>query len=142
MALAQARKLRKQMTDAERRLLLRAHRFGGVKFNRQVPIGPYVVDFACFNRKLITEADGGQHADNPDDHRREEWLRREGFRVLRFWNNDVLKNTQGVLEVISLALAEMAKPLSRLAALATLPTRGGGDAERAARPVIDRTCPS
>jgi very-short-patch-repair endonuclease len=93
MALAQARKLRKQMTDAERRLwyLLRAHRFGGVKFNRRVPIGPYVVDFVCFNRKLIIEADGGQHADSPGDRRRDEWLRGEGFRVLRFWNNDVLK---------------------------------------------------
>ena len=108
MALAQARTLRKRMTDAERRLwyLLRAHRFGGVKFNRQAPLGPYVVDFVCFSRKLIIEADGGQHADNPNDRRRDEWLRNEGFRVLRFWNNDVLKNTQGVLEMIAMALAE------------------------------------
>ncbi|HKS65400.1 MAG TPA: endonuclease domain-containing protein [Xanthobacteraceae bacterium] len=106
MPLAQAKKLRTQMTDAERRLwyLLRAHRFSGYKFKRQVPIGRYVVDFVCFDRKVIVEADGGQHADNPADRSRDEWLHSQGFLVLRFWNNDVLKNTQGVMEVISNAL--------------------------------------
>jgi len=106
MALAHAKKLRTQMTDAERRLwyLLRAHRFSGYKFKRQVPIGRYVVDFVCFDRKVIVEADGGQHADNPADRSRDEWLQGQGFRVLRFWNNDVLKNTQAVMEVISNAL--------------------------------------
>lgn len=129
MGLSRARKLRQQMTDAEGRLwyLLRAHRFGGVKFNRQALIGRYIVDFVCFGRKLIIEVDGGQHADNPSDRRRDEWLRGEGFRVLRFWNNDVLKNTQGVLEVISLALAETANsPSPDSLRSPPSPTRGEG----------------
>ena len=94
------------MTDAERRLWyhLRAHRFDGHKFKRQVPVGPYIVDFACLGRKLVVEVDGGQHADDQRDVRRDEYLRNEGFRVLRFWNNDVLQNTRGVLEVILDAL--------------------------------------
>jgi very-short-patch-repair endonuclease len=97
------------MTDAERRLWyrLRAHRFDGHKFKRQIPVGPYVVDFACLGRKLIVEVDGGQHADNQDDVMRDQYLRTQGFRVLRFWNNDVLKNTDGVLEVI---LSELDAP--------------------------------
>ena len=90
------------MTDAEWRLWyrLRAHCFDGHKFKRQVPVGPYVVDFACLGRKLIIEIDGGQHAENGRDAIRDEYLRIEGFRILRFWNNDVLRNTDGVLEVI------------------------------------------
>jgi very-short-patch-repair endonuclease len=107
MSLAQAKKLRSDMTDAERRLWyrLRAHRFDGHKFKRQVPIGPYVVDFACLGRKLVVEVDGGQHAENQKDVVRDSYLRREGFRVLRLWNNDVLRNTDGVLEMILDALA-------------------------------------
>ena len=106
MPLAQAKKLRSQMTDAERRLwyLLRAHRFSGYKFKRQVPMGRYVVDFVCFDRKVVIEADGGQHADNLADRSRDERLQSQGFRVLRFWNNDVLKNTRGVMEIIANAL--------------------------------------
>jgi len=106
MSIAQAKKLRSDMTDAERRLWyrLRAHRFDGHKFKRQVPVGPYVVDFACVGQKLIVEVDGGQHAENASDVMRERYLRREGFRVLRFWNNDVLRNTDGVLERILGAL--------------------------------------
>jgi very-short-patch-repair endonuclease len=79
------------MTDAERRLWyrLRAHRFDGNKFKRQVPVGPYVIDFACLVRKLVVEVDGGQHAENPRDKVRDDYLRNKGFRVLRFWNNDV-----------------------------------------------------
>ena len=102
MSLAQAKKLRGNMTDADRRLWypLRAHRFGGFKFKRQVPVGPYIVDFACLGRKLIIEVDGGQHADSQSDSVRDDYLRRAGFRVLRFWNNDVLRNTDGVLEVV------------------------------------------
>ena len=100
------------MTDAERRLWyrLRANRFEGHKFKRQVPIGPYVVDFGCLGRKLIIEVDGGQNADNASDMVRESYLRDEGFRVLRFWNNDVLRNTDGVLEVIMNALLEAPSP--------------------------------
>lgn len=90
----------------ERRLWyrLRAHRFGGVKFKRQVPIGRYIVDFACMSRKLVLEIDGGQHADSESDRVRDHLLREQGFQVLRFWNNDVLKQTNSVLEVISSAL--------------------------------------
>jgi len=130
MGLAQARKLRQQMTNAERRLwyLLRAHCFSGVKFNRQMPLGSYIVDFVCFDRRLIIEVDGGQHANNAKDKRRDEWLRGEGFRVLRFWNNDVLKNTNGVLEVISEALAQAARKSPSPGSLRSppSPTRGEG----------------
>jgi very-short-patch-repair endonuclease len=89
------------MTDAERRLWyrLRAHRFGGYKFKRQVPIGP------CIGRRLVLEVDGGQHSDNVSDQSRDEFLRRQGFVVLRFWNNEVLRNTNGVLEVVMAQLA-------------------------------------
>jgi very-short-patch-repair endonuclease len=90
------------MTDAERRLwyLLRAHRFAGFKFKRQIPIGRYIVDFVCLAERLIIEVDGGQHADRDSDVRRDQWLEDQGFRVLRFWNNEVLNNTDGVLDVI------------------------------------------
>jgi len=100
------------MTDAERRLWyrLRAHRFDGHKFKRQIPIGPYIVDFACLGRKLVIEVDGGQQVDNADDIVRDDYLKNEGFRVLRSWNNDVLRNTDGVLEVILSALAEAPSP--------------------------------
>ncbi len=76
MSFAQAKQLRARMTDAEQRLWyrLRAHRFGGVKFKRQVPLGSYVVDFICFERKLIIEVDGGQHAESLSDGARDEWL--------------------------------------------------------------------
>ena len=108
MSLVQAKKLRASMTDAECRLWyrLRAHRFEGHKFKRQVPIGRYVVDFACLHRKLIVEVDGGQHAENASDRQRDDWLRAHGFHVLRFWNHDVLRNTDGVLEMILSALAQ------------------------------------
>ncbi|MET0968321.1 MAG: endonuclease domain-containing protein, partial [Tardiphaga sp.] len=97
-----AKSLRTNMTDAERRLWyrLRAHRLDGIKFKRQVPIGRYVVDFACISRNLIIEVDGGQHAERETDIQRTKWLEGRGFRVLRFWNNEVLSNTDGVLEVI------------------------------------------
>ena len=106
MSLSHAKTLRGTMTDAERRLWYRrrAHRFDGHKFKRQVPIGPYVVDLACLGRKLIIEVDGGQHADNANDKVRDDYLGDEGFAILRFWNNDVLQNTDGVLEMIHSAL--------------------------------------
>jgi very-short-patch-repair endonuclease len=130
MGLAQAKKLRTEMTDAERRLWyrLRAHRFGGYKFKRQVPIGPYVVDFACLSAGLVVEVDGGQHADSMRDLDRDAWLHERGLRVLRFWNNEVLKSTNSVLDVISKALAECgARPLSRRATRATLSPSGRGE---------------
>ena len=93
-SLTQAKKLRTNMADAERRLWyhLRAHRFDGHKFKRQVPVGSYVVDLACLGRKVIIEVDGGQHADSAADFVRDRYLGNQGFRVLRFWNNDVLRN--------------------------------------------------
>jgi very-short-patch-repair endonuclease len=92
------------MTDAERRLwrYLRRH-FLGVHFRRQVPIGPYIVDFASVQRKLFLEIDGGQHLENADDEVRDRWLGSRGYRVLRFWNHEVLKNMEGVLTVIASA---------------------------------------
>jgi len=112
MSLTQAKKLRSNMTDAERRLWyrLRAHRFDGHKFKRQIPVGPYVVDFACLGRKVVIEVDGGQHADSRSDIARDTYLRDQGFQVLRFWNNDVLKNTEAVLEVILSTLATAPSP--------------------------------
>ena len=98
-----ARNLRHNSTDAERLLWrhLRAKRINGVKFRRQEPLGKYIVDFMSYEKNIVIEIDGGQHAtDQLRDHRRDEWLRAEGFKVIRFWNNDVLKNFEGVLEEI------------------------------------------
>jgi very-short-patch-repair endonuclease len=97
--------LRKQLTDSERVLWrhLRAKQLNGLKFRRQEPIGSYVVDFVCYKKRLIIEIDGSQHAkeDNKEnDIRRDNWFQHQGFQVLRFWNNDVLHNIQGVLEII------------------------------------------
>ncbi len=106
MSTTRAKTLRSNMTDAERRLcyFLRAHRFKGMKFKRQTTIGKYIVDFVCFEKHLIIEVDGSQHADSLDDQVRTRWLEDQGFRVLRFWNNEVLKNTSGVLEAIMVAI--------------------------------------
>ena len=102
-----ARDLRKNSTDAERYLwyYLRAHRLG-YKFKRQVPIDCFVVDFVCYEERLIIELDGGQHQDAVEyDKQRTDALMQRGFRVLRFWNHDVLQNVTGVLEVILEALS-------------------------------------
>jgi very-short-patch-repair endonuclease len=107
-----ARKLRQNSTDAEFLLWnrLRSRAVGGCKFVRQEPIGRFIVDFVCRERRLIVEVDGGQHADNTSDKVRDEWLACRGYRVLRFWNNDVLKNTDGVLETIAAALHSESPP--------------------------------
>jgi very-short-patch-repair endonuclease len=117
-----AKHLRQNMTDAEHVLWrqLRAHRFDGHKFRRQQPLGPYVVDFVNFDARLIVEADGGQHAESPHDQRRDAWLHAQGFRVLRFWNDDVLLRTESVLDAIWFAL--QAPPLPQ-----PLPREGGGE---------------
>ena len=73
----------------------------GARFRRQVPIGPYIVDFACFQQRLVVEIDGGQHLGDARDETRDAWLEEHGFRVLRFWNHEVLKNPEGVLEMIA-----------------------------------------
>ena len=98
-----ARRLRSCQTDAEIRLwyLLRSRRFLAHKFRRQHPIGPFIVDFVCIEQRLVIEVDGGQHQNQAAaDHARDAFLKRNGFLVLRFWNNDVLSNTRGVLETI------------------------------------------
>jgi very-short-patch-repair endonuclease len=93
-----ARALRKQMTDAERLLWSRLRRhFLGTKFRRQVPLGDFIVDFACMGSQLVIEVDGGQHLENAADRTRDEWLEANGFHVLRFWNHEVLQNLDGVL---------------------------------------------
>ena len=103
-----ARRLRRDSTDTERRLwaVLRDRRLAGYRFRRQHPIANFIVDFACTKHRLIIEADGGQHADNEADQRRTAALQSEGWRIIRFWNNDVLSNTEGVIEVILEALQE------------------------------------
>jgi len=102
-----AKALRQNMTDAEQLLWrhLRAHRLNGQKFRRQQPIGPYVVDFVHLGAKLIVEADGGQHSQSESDVVRDEWLTSQGFKIMRFWNNDILSNTDAVLTAILDALA-------------------------------------
>lgn len=99
-----ARYLRKNQTEAEKRLWwsLRRKQLRGARFRRQAPIGPYIVDFFCPEAKLIIELDGGQHADAvAADTRRTAWLEARSYRVVRFWNNDVMENIDGVLEVIA-----------------------------------------
>ena len=96
-----ARKLRNNLTEAEKKLwyYLRANNLGE-KIRRQQPIGPYFVDFVCLKKYLIIEIDGGQHNESAADRIRDNFLTKEGFRVLRFWNNEVLENTEAVLEQI------------------------------------------
>jgi len=95
--------LRRHATDAERLLWfhLRDRRFFNYKFRRQVPIGSYVVDFLCVEKRLVIELDGGQHAERVEyDEKRTAYLQGHKLQVVRFWNNDVLKNVNGVLLVI------------------------------------------
>jgi very-short-patch-repair endonuclease len=98
-----ARNLRKGLTDTERFLWsqLRARQIEGCKFRRQTPIGKYIVDFVCHEKRVIVEVDGGQHSEKAEEDRiRDKWLGEQGYRILRFWNNEVLTNIAGVLEVI------------------------------------------
>ncbi len=119
---SRARRLRQNMTEAESRVwqILRLHQMKGYKFRRQVPIGRYIVDFVCHEGRLIVEIDGGQH--DPSSSRETErtrFLQKEGYRVLRFWNNEVLANLDGVHQTI-------ADELGRITPTQTLPHRGGG----------------
>ena len=104
-----ARRLRRDSTDAESVLWyrLRSRRLTGHKFVRQEPIGPYTVDFICREARLVVEVDGGQHAESARDAVRDKWLAARNYRILRFWNNDVLKNMTAVLETIATALADV-----------------------------------
>ena len=121
-----ARNLRKNSTDAERHLwyYLRANRLG-YKFKRQVPVKRFIVDFACLERALIVELDGGQHQDNQAyDEQRTIELNQIGFQVLRFWNHDVFIHTTSVLEEIKLALSPA---LSREQVQCTVHSIGAGE---------------
>ena len=102
-----ARRLRKEQTDAEGKLwgLLRNRQLVGFKFRRQHPVGPHILDLCCSKRKLIIEIDGGQHAEQVSkEEERTVYLTRMGYRVLRFWNNEVLQQLDSVWEVIHVAL--------------------------------------
>ena len=121
-----AKRLRSDPTEAERHLwhVLRAKSLG-VKFRRQAVIGRYIVDFVCFEKKLVVEVDGGGHCASQGDIIRDEWLNDQGFEVLRFWNNDVFANLEGVFQKIE----ERLKSPSL-----ALPTRGRGE-QCSGRPV-------
>ena len=104
-----ARELRASATEAERLLWRHLRRLDlkGSHFRRQVPIGPYFVDFACMAARLVIEVDGSQHGDSDNvlrDDKRTAWLEAEGYRVLRFWNNDVMQRTASVLEQVYAAI--------------------------------------
>lgn len=109
--LERARILRKDDTEAERRLweMLRNRRLGRFKFVRQLSIGPYIADFACRGCKLIVEVDGATHGTDAEvsyDERRSAYLREQGYQILRFWNNDVYAGLPNVCDAILLVLAE------------------------------------
>jgi 2-isopropylmalate synthase len=103
-----ARRLRRNSTDAEQRLwrLLRDRRLAGYRFRRQYPIGPFIVDFACTRHRLIVEADGSQHLGNEADALRTAFLECNNRRLLRFWNDDMANKTDAVLTVILEALTK------------------------------------
>jgi len=108
-----SRELRNNATVPERKLWqhIRNRQISGVRFNRQVPIDPFICDFVARTPKLIIELDGGQHAVRTvEDERRTRFLESRGYRVLRFWNNDVLENVEGVLSVIEAALNDRPSP--------------------------------
>ena len=102
-----AKYLRKNTTDTEKYLwkYLRGNQLEGFKFRRQHPLDKYIVDFVNLERKIIIELDGGQHLENKKDKLRDRWLEEQGYEVLRFWDNEVLDNIQGVLEIIRLKLS-------------------------------------
>jgi len=130
---ARARYLRGNLTDAEQRLwrALRRDQLNGLSFRRQHPLGPYTVDFYCPHLRLVVEVDGGQHAEQRKqaDERRTQWLAEKGVTVVRYWNNEVLSNLQGVLS----DLLEHAERLLQAEKTPTpaLPLSGGGGADTA-----------
>ena len=112
-ARARARTLRQSMTEAERRVwqILRSHQMQGYKFRRQVPIGDYIADFVCHEARLIVEIDGGQHDRlSPREAERSGFLQNEGYRILRFWNDEIRENLDGVHHTIVDALATSPPP--------------------------------
>jgi adenine-specific DNA-methyltransferase len=122
MTKTHARAMRKNPTDAERVLwkALRFRQAGGHKFRRQMAMGPYILDFVCLEKKLVVEVDGGQHLEQSvvkHDAERAQWLQAQGFRLLRFWNDEVLKETEAVMQRI---WSELNAPHP------ALPHKGGG----------------
>ena len=115
-----ARELRNNPTEAEKRLwaALRNCQIFDTRFNRQVPIGPFICDFVARSPRLVIETDGGQHAASAEDAGRTAFLESRGYRVIRFWNNDVLENIDGVVSEIERVLKDMPSP--------TPPARGRG----------------
>ena len=108
-----SRELRLNATEAERKLWaqLSARKVSGIRFNRQFPIGPFICDFVSRTAKLVIEVDGGQHAvDVEKDQSRTAYLEAQGYRVIRFWNNDVLDRIEGVVNEIERMLADMPSP--------------------------------
>jgi very-short-patch-repair endonuclease len=97
-----AKRLRKRQTEAEKRLWkhLKTKQLDGIKFQRQEPVGKYIVDFVSFDKRLVIELDGGQHAGDISDAARDAWLCTQGFRVLGIWNNEIFENPEGILEEI------------------------------------------
>ena len=122
-----SRELRNNPTDAERKLwrAISNCQLNGIRFNRQVPIGPFICDFVARKAKLVIEVDGGQHATaTVADNRRTQFLRDRGYRVIRFWNNDVLQNIEGVVEAILQALANSPSPSALRASSPPAPAGG------------------
>ena len=132
-----AKEMRREPTPAENRLwqILRAKRLADYKFKRQLPIDHYIVDFCCLQSRLIIEADGGQHSESEADQRRDTYLRTQGFRILRFWNNDIFENEEGVLLTI---MAALEPPLPAQAAPES-PSPANG--ERVGRPAASSPSP-
>lgn len=110
--LKRAKQLRRDMTPQEHMLWnrLRGRQLANFKFRKQQPIGPYIADFVCHENKLIVEADGSQHIDSGHDVARDQWLNEQGYSILRFWNNDINENLEGVLMAILDVLSQRPSP--------------------------------
>ncbi len=121
-----ARVLRNEMTPAEKIFwhAVKAKRFNAYKFRRQYPVGPYLVDFMCFKSKLFVEIDGGHHCESKRDEARTKFINAQGFEVLRFWNNEVLENIDGVLRALSLTLSHRERGGSQNPADKTTTSKG------------------
>ena len=134
LATSRARSLRLNMTDAERKLwyAFRDRRFADFKFRRQVPIGPFIADFICYDARVVIEVDGSQHADSSSDARRDRWFAANDFLVLRFWNNDVLRNREGVLISVLETLHQRTPHPARAERGRPSPARGEGNGARIA----------
>ena len=141
---SRARAMRGAPTDSELRLwrLLRDRRLNGFKFRRQVPVGLYIVDFLCVGAKLIVEADGSQHAESPRDKARDAYLANQGWKVLRFWNNEMLQNREGVLETIYAHARPSSGPSGHLLPEGEGALNGAFAQERRAGPNVSAGTPS